>query len=237
MTTYVPEIVPDLSDPKILQAFLEKEFRSISRSLFNSDMVSLDPLFVAPPKPFEGMIQYADGTSWNPGEGEGYYGYVNGAWSKLNSNAGMVVDSVVGTYATNANLTTAIPFDDTIPQSGEGTQIISVSITPKSTTNKLRARFCGQATLDTTAEVASIALFLNSDTGAAKAQYTTTAGVNQSMTMALEHEWIPGSISSQTIKIRAGPRTGIIMRFNGNSVGRIFGGVQSAILVVEEIKA
>lgn len=32
---------------------------------------------------YDGMIVYADGTSWNPGSGEGFYGRVNGAWVKL----------------------------------------------------------------------------------------------------------------------------------------------------------
>jgi hypothetical protein len=30
-----------------------------------------------------GMIVYADGTSWNPGSGAGFYGYEGGAWVKL----------------------------------------------------------------------------------------------------------------------------------------------------------
>lgn len=31
----------------------------------------------------DGMIVYADGTLWNPGSGEGFYGRENGAWVKL----------------------------------------------------------------------------------------------------------------------------------------------------------
>jgi len=44
-------------------------------------------VLVAPtgePAPAEdGMIAYADGVNWNPGSGEGFYGYYNGAWHKL----------------------------------------------------------------------------------------------------------------------------------------------------------
>lgn len=43
----------------------------------------LDPSYVAPGKPRNGDIRYADGTSWNPGSGEGFYGYENGAWVKF----------------------------------------------------------------------------------------------------------------------------------------------------------
>lgn len=32
---------------------------------------------------FDGMVVYADGTSWNPGSGEGLYERRAGAWQKL----------------------------------------------------------------------------------------------------------------------------------------------------------
>jgi hypothetical protein len=45
--------------------------------------VRVVPIHTEPDKPRDGMLVYADGTDWNPGAGEGIYGYVNGAWSKL----------------------------------------------------------------------------------------------------------------------------------------------------------
>lgn len=86
---YAPEIVPsDLNDPLKLQAFLDRELRNISKAMDRAQTVTLDPQFVLPPKPEEGVIYYADGTSWNPGSGEGYYGYVNGAFVKLDNSFG-----------------------------------------------------------------------------------------------------------------------------------------------------
>ena len=41
------------------------------------------PLNVAPPKPREGMIRFADGTNWNPGSGEGIYAFYGSSWKKL----------------------------------------------------------------------------------------------------------------------------------------------------------
>lgn len=32
---------------------------------------------------YDGVMVYADGTSWNPGSGEGLYAYYNAAWNKL----------------------------------------------------------------------------------------------------------------------------------------------------------
>lgn len=38
---------------------------------------------VAPTRPREGMIRFADGTDWDPGSGRGLYQYVSTAWVKL----------------------------------------------------------------------------------------------------------------------------------------------------------
>lgn len=43
-----------------------------------------DVTYVAPAKPRQGDIRFADGTDWNPGSGEGLYIYLSaGSWSKL----------------------------------------------------------------------------------------------------------------------------------------------------------
>ena len=38
-----------------------------------------------PPSEFrvDGTLVYADGTSWDPGSGEGFYAYYNSTWNKL----------------------------------------------------------------------------------------------------------------------------------------------------------
>lgn len=83
---YTPTIVPgDLNDPQKLQAFLDRELKEIAKGMDRATTVTLEPLFVPIAKPEEGMIVYADGVSWNPGNGEGYYGYINGAWTRLSS--------------------------------------------------------------------------------------------------------------------------------------------------------
>ena len=41
-------------------------------------------LYAAPARPLAGMVVYADGTTWNPGSGEGIYRYdLGGAWVKV----------------------------------------------------------------------------------------------------------------------------------------------------------
>lgn len=48
---------------------LEEMFRKVSHK--------------APDRPRSTDIRYADGTNWDPGDGEGYYAYEGGSWNKL----------------------------------------------------------------------------------------------------------------------------------------------------------
>lgn len=66
-----------------LLRYVQEEFRRVSVSLSETTELELRPRFVAPDKPREGMIVFADGTQWNPGGGKGAYEYLGGAWVKL----------------------------------------------------------------------------------------------------------------------------------------------------------
>ena len=71
-------------DPALLPGFLLAELRRLQEVL-NSPVPfhQLDPQYVAPAKPREGLVVLADGVSFNPGAGAGFYGYRGGAWRKL----------------------------------------------------------------------------------------------------------------------------------------------------------
>jgi hypothetical protein len=51
--------------------------------------------------------------------------------------SGTVLQCLQTTYATNTALSVAIPYDDTVPTSSEGTQVLSLAITPQVSTNKI----------------------------------------------------------------------------------------------------
>lgn len=79
---YQPRAVPP--NPAELPAFLQQELLNIARAtLEGNQFLSLEMLYVAPAKPRDGMLVLADGTSWNPGSGGGFYGYRAGAWRFL----------------------------------------------------------------------------------------------------------------------------------------------------------
>lgn len=150
--------------------------------------------------------------------------------------SGSAVDSRVATYATYTALAANIPNDDTIPQIGEGTEILTISYVPKSTTNKLRCTFEGWGGGDANNTLIG-AMFVNGAANAvcAAGASNSAAGVFGPLS-TLVHEFTPASTAAQTIAIRVGPSTGN-MYMNGPSTGRRYGGVGKATLLIEEIKA
>ena len=59
---------------------LEQLAQAINQGL---ELLRTIELNAEPAKPRDGMVVYADGTNWDPGSGEGFYGRENGAWVKL----------------------------------------------------------------------------------------------------------------------------------------------------------
>lgn len=78
---YVPADVPDAPDQ--LPYYLRTELQKISAAVTALSLGHLDMTTVAPAKPRDGDIRYADGTSWNPGAGKGVYVYKTSAWVLL----------------------------------------------------------------------------------------------------------------------------------------------------------
>lgn len=82
--SYSPSRFPVISNLNELRGLVEQEFQRISREFAEKgSMLHLEVLHVAPEKPRDGMIVYADGANWNPGSGAGFYGREGGAWVKL----------------------------------------------------------------------------------------------------------------------------------------------------------
>ena len=119
----------------------------------------------------------------------------------------------------------------------EGTEILSAAITPKSTTNRIRIRFqgWGGGLLGGTHNVC--AAFVNGGADAVAASAQRYSEGNQPYPMFLEHEYVPGSTSTQTITIRVGPAVSTTWSVNGVGGSRYFGGVAKCTLVLEEVSA
>jgi hypothetical protein len=74
---------PEVQTAEELRKVTEEEFGKIETAFSEGTELQLVPLGAPPLKPRNGMIVYADGATWNPGAGEGFYGRVSGLWVKL----------------------------------------------------------------------------------------------------------------------------------------------------------
>lgn len=139
-------------------------------------------------------------------------------------------------YTTHATLTANIPSDNTIPQVGEGTQILSAAITPTATTNRVRARIQVPLGLGSggSADNACVALFRNGGANAIACTFLRLVDGSVPYPGILEFEDSPGSTSAQTYTVRVGANSASVT-VNGVASGRLGGGVSRGTIILEEI--
>lgn len=147
--------------------------------------------------------------------------------------ASSVVQYVYDEYVDNANLTTAIPSDDTIPQVTEGTEVLSVTITPTSASNKILIRGQLTGTCDSSGSALTVAVFVNGGANAIFADFNIITTTNHTEKIAFEFEHSPASVSAQTYSVRVGPSSGTA-RLNGIATARRLGGSMKSTLIAEE---
>lgn len=143
-----------------------------------------------------------------------------------------VVNTITGAVATG---TTVIPFDDTIPQSGEGDQYMTLAITPTNSGNKLKIDVVvvGAGSVNS---YNYAALFQDSTADALAAVATEIATGGDISTVKFTHYMSAGTTSATTFKVRAGSGAGTYT-FNGVASGRIFGGIMASSITITEIAA
>jgi len=139
-------------------------------------------------------------------------------------------------YKANADLTPVIPLDDTIPQVSEGTQIATITFTPKAVTNKIQVEVSGMGTLSATGNIV-YAVFRDSSTSAISAGSINVGAANALTQIVLLDEFVAGVTTPVTITLRVGPSATNTLRMNGSTTGRFFGGVSGVSLSLTEIRA
>ncbi|HEY1035020.1 MAG TPA: hypothetical protein VGE09_08565 [Pseudoxanthomonas sp.] len=139
-------------------------------------------------------------------------------------------------YTTYATLATNIPSDDTIPQVGEGNQILSASITPRTTSSRIRARVQAPIGLGSggSPDDACMALFRNGGADAIAATFIRLVDGSSPYVAVIEFEDVPASVSAQTYTVRVGANSASV-NVNGVSGGRKGGGISRATIVLEEV--
>ena len=142
-----------------------------------------------------------------------------------------VVNYQTGTLSTG---TTTIPNDNTIPQNTEGTEFMTLAITPKSAANKLKIVVTAVISIST-GQVGCVALFQDSTANAIAAVSNSVVAVN-SQTITFTHYMTSGTTGSTTFKVRIGPGAAATVSFNGIGGTQVLGGVCASSITIEEIQ-
>ena len=100
-----------------LAKYVEDEFAQVASAMQGDIQTTVD--FVVPTRPRQGMLAYADGVHWNPGQGEGLYFYhSDGTWhpmdSKADATAPLFHMELTTAHSVTQNAFTKILFDTTL---------------------------------------------------------------------------------------------------------------------------
>jgi len=132
-------------------------------------------------------------------------------------------------------ITSVIPADDTTPLVGEGTQILSTSFTPTSTSNKIEVQFNGLLAATPAGAETVIALFEDSTCVGARWISQSADGTAIS---SLQFQFTPSSTNAATYSLRVGPGasgTSFVNKDNANSF--TLGGLMEYSMTVLEVKS
>lgn len=149
-----------------------------------------------------------------------------------------VVQSEITTSVASSTVTTAIPWDDTIPQNTEGTQTGNLSITPTSATNYLviDVQIVVAYTPNNANDALTVALFQDSTANAIGAVWhAPSAAALESRVVRFTHYMLAGTTSSTTFKVRIGTNEGTTITINGSGGSRKMGGITQTVIAIKEV--
>jgi len=149
--------------------------------------------------------------------------------------AGAVVQVVNFTTGTKATGTTQFVLDNTIPQNTEGSEFMTLAITPTNASNKLLIQM--QHTFAVTnAFENTAALFQDSTANALASMNQMRTGTNAMDTTFWSHYMAAGTTSETTFKLRFGGNGAGTWTFNGQSNTARLGGTISSSITITEIQ-
>lgn len=140
-----------------------------------------------------------------------------------------IVTTQTGAVATG---TTIIPFDDTIPQSTEGDQFMSLAITPTNASSTLEIEVTAFFSPSSNANQV-MALFQDSTANALATSFQVQSP-NFAAEHTIKHVMTAGTTSATTFKIRSGNSSGFLTTFNGSASVRYYGGNLASRITIKE---
>ena len=110
---YAPEAPPSVTTPQDVADWVYTEFTKLQGVLEILASGNCDVLHKPPDKLRGGMIRYADGTDWNPGQGKGYYGYdeSTGSWAFMGVSSPLTTKGDLLTRDASSNIRLGVGSD------------------------------------------------------------------------------------------------------------------------------
>jgi hypothetical protein len=148
-----------------------------------------------------------------------------------------IIQSVYTQTGAVATGTTTTPSDDTKPQKTEGTEYMTLAITPTNASDYLDIEVVANGDASAVSRSA-IALFKDSDSDAlAVGSNCSISGIGMSATVSFKYRMVAGTTSAITFKVRIGQDNAGTFTFNGTSGGRKYGGAYSSSIKITQVKA
>ena len=134
-----------------LSDYLFHELNRLSDIIFNLDVMRLEQSNTAPDKPRDGDIRYADGTNWNPGQGENLYYFDGTNWIAFAGGSGS------GSYAEfyDTSQQTVASINTAYPVTWNGTDVADGVSLNVSDTSKMEFTYNGVYHIDMSATIHS----------------------------------------------------------------------------------
>lgn len=152
------------------------------------------------------------------------------------STTGFPIQHVFEQLNTSSTTTSEIPVDDTIPQIGEGAEVLTATITPKSASSTIVVKAHVYGTTGSTATGVIIALFRDATANAIAASMSRP-GVDIGVDVNVGCEVSAAATSATTFRLRVGSTSsGNAVRWGGAG-GRFFGDIPKVWLELVELRA
>lgn len=153
-----------------------------------------------------------------------------------NALAGSIIKISYAEQAAVVTCSTAMPYDNSIPQNTEGNEVVTVSHTPSNASNILHFRARAAGGVSGAGQLIG-AIFTDSVADAVKMARGSYATTNETAAVEVRGKMVAGGTSPITFKLRVGLDSNTIY-INGNGSGtRVGGGVDAAHIEVWEEKA
>lgn len=144
-------------------------------------------------------------------------------------NLGRIVQRVDDEDAAHSTSTATMPTGDTAPTNTDGTELLSLSITPRSASNTILLSATVTAGCGSARDI--VLTMLRGSTVIMAAKVLLSGGVE---TVCFEAEDAPATTSATTYSLRAGVTAAATWSFNGDGSSRVLGGkVVSSLSAVE----